>query len=836
MANLNALKKTAAAIAAVVVDPGRALLYFSSDDNTPHIKDGDTGLDTSFINIPTSRTVTAGAGLTGGGDLSANRTIDAVAANASVVVNADSIQVGFSGVTPATEAVSDAGAVGTDVTPAHADHRHPMPGLATKLVNGFMTALNFLKLTGYYDAQADFGFVGDLVTTSATTSMGAATAVLTDTSSPFTSADVGKRITIPRAGAGAGVNAAQLTTTILSFQSAGQVTLNASSTNAVSNISVSYGTDNTAAITLMVNTINGLAFPGARIFFGQSVTNAYGFPTSVTFNKSCQLEGIGGGHTTDSGDYTRIGGTRLAWWGTSSDSGAAFGGFITFVPSGVQALKRPALRRLWLDCRNNDQNQALYGLKFSSCHGSILDDIFIMDALALGMWADIGTTPSGDAKDTTRFGWRDLCFRQLDNTPSAVTTPFLMTTAVTLTTTPQSLTVAANTLPTTGYFWTMSSVGQPVLVRYTGGGGTTTLTGCIVATELVVTALVTVNGGNIVQATPGNGTAMFLNGGTTANACCGVIDMLQVSHGTTWGPAGIEFGNSDSVVVRQMMTNGGINTNDGIINRIRKPGVRFNCSNIASTLAARNNSFQEGDAGAGGVSAMGLLSDGATRVLAPSGPHYWNLYQLGNAAPVPNVEGLANFEWNPNGGLRSGVRSAVAIGAGQAITNALTLITGTLVQIPPQGWQIGTDIEWTFEGIQSPVAAVGSCILTIRYGVNGTTADAAIATITFPVATVLAAPGGGIRMTAGTTVRTLGATATHDSRLSLLLGNANGIAGAAQVFVPTAAQTVLATFDSTIPGSAAPKAFLHCDFISNAAGTTVTFQRVRVEVKNPANP
>lgn len=45
---------------------------------------------------PTTRTITAGAGLTGGGDLSADRTID-VAANAdgSIIVNANDIQVGI---------------------------------------------------------------------------------------------------------------------------------------------------------------------------------------------------------------------------------------------------------------------------------------------------------------------------------------------------------------------------------------------------------------------------------------------------------------------------------------------------------------------------------------------------------------------------------------------------------------------------------------------------------------------------------------------------------------------------------------------------------------------
>jgi hypothetical protein len=51
------------------------------------------GLPTSAP--PTTRTVTAGAGLTGGGDLSADRTINVVAnADGSITVNADDIQVG----------------------------------------------------------------------------------------------------------------------------------------------------------------------------------------------------------------------------------------------------------------------------------------------------------------------------------------------------------------------------------------------------------------------------------------------------------------------------------------------------------------------------------------------------------------------------------------------------------------------------------------------------------------------------------------------------------------------------------------------------------------------
>jgi hypothetical protein len=51
--------------------------------------------DTPAGTVPTSRTITAGAGLTGGGDLSSDRTIDVVAnVDGSIVVNANDIQVG----------------------------------------------------------------------------------------------------------------------------------------------------------------------------------------------------------------------------------------------------------------------------------------------------------------------------------------------------------------------------------------------------------------------------------------------------------------------------------------------------------------------------------------------------------------------------------------------------------------------------------------------------------------------------------------------------------------------------------------------------------------------
>jgi hypothetical protein len=74
--------------ATVTADPGGVAGFMSSADKAKL-----DGIPASAV--PTTRTLTAGAGLTGGGDLSANRTFDVVAnADGSIVVNADDIQVG----------------------------------------------------------------------------------------------------------------------------------------------------------------------------------------------------------------------------------------------------------------------------------------------------------------------------------------------------------------------------------------------------------------------------------------------------------------------------------------------------------------------------------------------------------------------------------------------------------------------------------------------------------------------------------------------------------------------------------------------------------------------
>lgn len=670
-----------------------------------------------------------------------------------------------------------------------------------------------------YNAQHDFGFVGDLVSTFDGACNTGAPTKITSASAAFTTyATVGQRITL----AGAGAGGAMYVGTITAIDSATQVTVSPNISTTVSTKGMSFGTDNTGAITAMVNTINGSAFQNAKVVFGQSLTNSYGFPIRVVFNKSVQLEGIGGGHTSDSGDYTRSSGTRLAWWGTSSDGGVDFGGFIEFNPTGDQSLKRVALRSLWLDCRNGDQNEALYGLKLFSCHGFMLEDFAIIDALATGLLTNVGTTPT-EAKDTTRFSIRDACFRQLDLPQAgAVTTPFLMTSAVALTTTPQSLTVAANALPAAGYFWTMTTIGYPVLVKYTGGGGTTTLTGCTVSVTEAVHSPTTVANANIVQASPSNAAACVLDGGTGANTCCGLIEMVQVSHGTTWGPAGIECKNSDSNDFLQLMMNGGNNTNDGVINRIRKPGVRLNGSAISVALPARNNNFRSGDPGAGGVSSMALLNTGV-RMAFPAGPNYWDLMQMGNGAPIPTVESGSSFDWNPNGGLRPGCKSSSAV-VDQAIAAAtLTAINGTFLTLPPQALRVGMVLTFTAI-LTTNAAGTAANTITIRLGTNGTTADAAIATFTTSVGTAVASTA---IVEVTLTIRSLGAAGTAVATCNIRNSAAAGFINIGQaVLVGT-----MATFNTVTSGLL----YVHMALTTGASKTANVTQSFSNCV-NSANP
>jgi hypothetical protein len=654
-----------------------------------------------------------------------------------------------------------------------------------------MSTADKKRTSQVYDAVADFGFVGDLYTTLGTTAVTGS--VMTDSTNPFTPADVGKRVAIPKAGAGSSPNQAMLITTILSYNNAGSVNLTTGATNNVTAASVHYGTDNSAAEALMVSTINGQVWSGATVKFGRSSTNRYGFQTLWAFNKTVQLEGIGGGHTADSGVWQTIGGTCLVWWGSSSDGGTAFSAGITFVPTGAQNLKRVAIRHLWMDCNNNGQNQLLYAVKLVSCAGHMLEDFYVMDTLAQAIWMDIGSTPT-EAKDCTRFSHRDLCFRQLDNTAGATTTPTTTTTAQTWTTAgTQTLTLAAaNNLRTAGYVWVESNLGYPVLVRYTGGGGTTTLTGCSVSAEDTVNAPASYSGAFVVEASPGNGGAYKLNGAVGADTCCGIIEVVQLSHGTTWGPAGMEFLNSDSVTTRNVFINGGNNTTESGGNRQRKPGIRFNGSNTNTGLAARNNVVYDtdpaGSSSGGGISVMGVNNAG-TALLAPAGPIKIINQNMANGAPVPIVEAGGQLVWTGNGLLNPGEHPAATTTV-TTVTSASSAIIAR-IPIPAQGLQIGMTVRCKW-AMTKTAAGTAARLTGVKLGTAGTTADATVNSVS---RTPTAAVDGGTEEMTFSVIGPLGASCTSVMVSSLVKGAASaGFSNAA--LVTSVGQGTPVTFNS----------------------------------------
>lgn len=674
------------------------------------------------------------------------------------------------------------------------------------------------------------------------------TSVITSATASFTAADIGKRIVLTGAGAGASPNTAMYVGSITSLNSSSSVNVSPATTTTVSAKGLQIHTDDLTAWTNLINDINNSPYPGAVVQMEAAQINAFGtsgftnrsgvsaFLPQIT--KQVRFEGIAGGHNADIGDYTKAGGSCIAYVGTTVDSGVPFGALMTIAPSvGIanQALKQVTVSHFWLDCRNGDGAAALKGFRMLSCHGPILEDLFVMDAGAIAYhFGVVGpglAVPNagslGEAKDFTRGTMKNISARLID--PPAIgvtTTPTTTTSAITLSAVGQSLVLAAaNGLTTSGYVWVMTTLGIPVLVNYTGGGGTTTLTGCTVdATDAAAAAYTTVSGSFVVQAFPGNACAMMMDGDATANTCLHHIDTFVVSHGTTWGPAAMEYRDCDSMDVQNPVINGGNNTNDGAINRIRKPGVRLNGHSV-STLHARNNVFRGGTAGVGGCSQMGVSNTGA--LLNPQAQaNHWYDYQLANGESLPTVEGNSFFLWNPNGAMGLPLAPAAVAVVDQAIAAAtLTLITGSVLAVPPQGFQIGTCLRWVIEGTSAAVGTAANTI-NVRLGTTGTSADAVVAAFTTGVGNATAAP---FRIEIGLTIRTLGAAATAISYCVIasgLLGVADGLIAQLSNMI----QGVMSTFNTTTI-----QQFFSVS-ITTGASKTLTVQRCLCEVVKPANP
>lgn len=665
----------------------------------------------------------------------------------------------------------------------------------------------------------------------------------------FTNQDVGKRIVLT----GAGASGAMYAGTITSLNSSTSVNVTPNTTTTVSAKGLQIHTDDLPAWTNLITDLNNSVYPGGIILIraawtSTGFTNRSGISGFLpAINKQIILEGIAGGHTADTGDYTKVGGSCLAYAGLTVDSGVPFGAMMTIVPTTgttAQAIKQVSIQHFWFDCRNGDGNAALKALWLQSCHGWNLDDVFVNDAGAVAYaFSVVGpglAVPNagslGEAKDCTRGRGANVSSRLLEPPAAGFTsTPTTTTTAITLTATGQSLTLAAaNGLPATGYIWVMSAQGTPVLVNYTGGGGTTTLTGCTVSATDIQYSYTTASGSNVVQACPANACTMHFDGDATANTCLNHLDTLIVSQGSTWGPAALEFCNCDSIVVTNLVINGGSATVTNATNRVTKPGVRFN-GHIATTIHARNNQMIGGSPGPGGVSAMGLTSAGA--ILAfPSGPNYWDLQQLANGEPVPTRETItasatqgaagAFIDWTPNGGFRPGRIGSPALTT-QTISATTALVAGTLVAVPQQGFQIGTVISWVIP-CSKTAAGTATRTIAIKYGALGSSSDTTtIATASYTPTAV--ADQGTFYLELVITALGSGTSATALGQFSLIHTSATAVGLGANAITPT-----MAGFNSTLP--AAGPAYLSVVITTGTSEVLTILPPVYAQCISPGSP
>lgn len=119
-----------------------------------------------------------------------------------------------------------------------------------------------------------FGAKGDGIAKRGTASISSGGAVLTVSDGSFTSADIGKRISVYRAGASSiipGLDNDPLNTTIGAVASSTQVTLAAGASNTVSGEDVVYGTDDTSAIQAALDAALNVYFPPGIYFVRRSL-------------------------------------------------------------------------------------------------------------------------------------------------------------------------------------------------------------------------------------------------------------------------------------------------------------------------------------------------------------------------------------------------------------------------------------------------------------------------------------------------------------------------------------------------------------------------------------
>lgn len=163
---------------------------------------------------------------------------------------------------------------------------------------------------------------------------------------------------------------------------------------------------------------------------------------------------------------------------------------------------------------------------------------------------------------------------------------------------------------------------------------------------------------------------------------------------------------------------------------------------------------------------------------------------------------------NNMGTVIPGPMASLSAAAQTLTASTQVVMAGTLLRMPTRGLKIGQ--RFTFNlGVSKTAAGVAASILTVKFGVNGTNADAAIATFTSAAGTAAAH---NTTLTVEVEILTLGAAAT--ARCNLM---SQSVASGWGIFPLVPGST--ATFDST-----ATNPFIHVDFAAGAAtvGTGVS--------------
>jgi hypothetical protein len=706
------------------------------------------------------------------------------------------------------------------------------------------------------DPIAQYGCAFDhRLTADGACNVGTSTTTINSATAAFTNQDLNKRVLL----AGAGASGAMYVGTITGIQSATAVTVSPALSTTVSSKALQIHTDDLTSWTALITDLNNSPYPGGEIKIRAPWASSPGFTGRSgissflpAINKQVRISGYGGSWNSNVGDYTKAGGCGIVYCGGTSSAPTAFGAVMTIAPAlGVsnQALKNVVLEHFFIDCRNGDQLPALKGLSLQSIDGWEVNDFFVMDPLAVGIeWLVVGpgyAVPSansiGEAKDCTRGSARQVYVRALEaiSSPGAIsTTPVTTSTAVTLTTSGQSLTLsgAITNQPAAGYVWVQCAGGYPVLVNFTGGGGTATLTGCTVSAQDAVNAPTTVSGSNVQACQPTVACGFLVDGDLTANTCLNHWDTCQIQHGTAWGPAAVEFRNSDSNEFTNVCINGGTVGVYNAINRYTKPGIRLLGSSTNVTLPARGNVFKSGSPGVGGFYTLNTLNTGAL-LPYPSGPHYYEDHQLGNGESIPLVDLVTTsatqgacspfVRWNANGGFKAGRVSGPTGTGTQTISATTALVLGSQVTVPVNGFQVGTILRWVVP-VSKTLAGTAARTMAIKYGAAGSTSDATtIATAS--VTPTAAADQGVYYIEMVITALGSGTSATALAQMYLVHNSAS----AAGLGTNNTTMT-MAGFNSTLP-SAGP-AFLELVITTGTSEVLTVLNPVYCECISPGNP